>query len=306
MEEVHKRHRQEQKELQARVTQKKKSATKKTRKGVNDECAELERQLKEKQNLELSTINGGEASLGQSEDSDVENTARPPIESSVTDDVIEPQLQHLTLTTQQSRNCQTKKPNRQKARLARRAAEQETMAAQAAEEAKDLPDLRQQESSAMRSQYSSRGLSEHGIRSDGHCLYAAVADQLISRQHGLIPKTSLGDIHVTTEPSMPHYQITRIIAASYINYHRDDFLPFLEDPLDQYLHKIRETGEWGGHLELLALAKAYNVDIHVLQSSGQVEKINAGIGEKKPALWLSYYHHNFGLGEHYNSLRQAD
>ncbi|KAI4205185.1 MAG: hypothetical protein LQ350_000507 [Teloschistes chrysophthalmus] len=306
MEEVQKRHRQEQKELQARIAQKKKSATKKTRKGIVDECDNLERQLKEKQDLELSTVNGEAASNGQGEEGDIQDIADSPTEPSVNDKAPESRIQHPAPAPQQSKNDQVRKPNRQKARLARRAAEQESITIQAAEEAKNLPDLRQAESSAMRSHYSSRGLSEHEIRSDGHCLYAAVADQLTTREYGLTPEPALKDFQANTQSSVPQYQIIRAVAASYIDDHRDDFLPFLEEPLDQYLRKIRETGEWGGHLELLALAKAYNVDINVLQSSGHVERIGGETGESNQALWLSYYHHNFGLGEHYNSLRQAD
>ena len=56
MEEVQRKHRQEQKELQSRITSKKKSATKKTRKGVNDDCAELERQLKERHEAEMMAL----------------------------------------------------------------------------------------------------------------------------------------------------------------------------------------------------------------------------------------------------------
>ena len=55
MEELQKKHRQEQKDLQPRITQKKKSAIKKSRRGVNDECAELEQQLKERQQDEVAT-----------------------------------------------------------------------------------------------------------------------------------------------------------------------------------------------------------------------------------------------------------
>ncbi|KAL9028752.1 MAG: hypothetical protein Q9196_002920 [Gyalolechia fulgens] len=304
MEEVQKKHRQEQRDLQARITQKKKSATKKTRKGVNDECAELERQLKEKQNLEISDVNGEpKFNSHPLNTNDLGSEGQLTSEVKATD--VENDMQSLSGSSTQRKDERTKKPNRQKARLARRTAEQESMANQASKEAKDLPDLRQQESDAMRTLYSSRGLSEHQIRSDGHCLYAAVADQLISREQSLVPKQSLnGRNHLTSSSAAP-YEITRSVAASYIDEHADDFLPFLEEPLDDYLSKIRDTGEWGGHLELLALAKAYDVDINVLQSSGHVEKIESGAHGSKPSLWLSYYHHSFGLGEHYNSLRQA-
>src|ERR1700761_1940279 len=53
MEETLARHRKEKRDLQARITQKKKNATKKTRKGVNDECERLERELAEKHQAEL-------------------------------------------------------------------------------------------------------------------------------------------------------------------------------------------------------------------------------------------------------------
>ncbi|KAL9597170.1 MAG: hypothetical protein Q9219_005336 [cf. Caloplaca sp. 3 TL-2023] len=304
MEELQKKHRQEQKDLQARITQKKKSATKKTRKGVNDECAELERQLRAKQDLEVSKINGQPES-----DNDalgfngltVEDNHNPGVDGNEHERI----SRDDPMLSVQSKDERTKKPNRQKARLARRAAEQESMVNQAAREAEDLPDLRQREKEAMCAQYTSRGLDEHEIRSDGHCLYAAVADQLASRERGLLPKSLPDDMYSPGESPSPPYKIIRSVAASYIHQYADDFLPFLEEPLDDYLHKIRDTGEWGGHLELLALARAYDVDIHILQSSGQVEKIQPGNGGLKPILWLSYYHHNFGLGEHYNSLRQA-
>ncbi|KAL8942337.1 MAG: hypothetical protein Q9216_001719 [Gyalolechia sp. 2 TL-2023] len=304
MEELQKKHRQEQKNLQARITQKKKSATKKTRKGVNDECAELERQLKEKQDLEISGIDGelkGNNHPPDTDDLDSEGEPSPKVD----ENGINKNMQILSVSSSQSKNGGIKKPNRQKARLARRAADQESIASQAAKEAEGLPDLREQESEAMRILYTSRGLNEYQIQSDGHCLYAAVADQLTDREQSLVPKQLInGPLHLTTSSS-PSYKITRIIAASYIDNHADDFLPFLEEPLNNYLSKIRDTGEWGGHLELLALAKAYNVNINVLQSSGHVETIESGTDGSRPALWLSYYRHNFGLGEHYNSLRQA-
>src|SRR5688500_17975786 len=60
-EEMQARHRREKRELQGRVTSKKKNATKKTRKGVNDECAEMERQLAERQEGEASALQGAPA-----------------------------------------------------------------------------------------------------------------------------------------------------------------------------------------------------------------------------------------------------
>ena len=91
----------------------------------------------------------------------------------------------------------------------------------------------------------------------------------------------------------------------YILDHKDEFQPFMEEPLISYVSKIERTAEWGGHLELVALAKSYKVEINVIQdgTTNKIEPENPGEDTRK--LWLAYYHHGYGLGEHYNSLRQA-
>ena len=307
MEDLTRKHRQEQKDLQARITQKKKSATKKTRKGVNDECAELERQLQERQKDELSACNSAEKVDDDNEDLLATN-ALDDDSSNKTNGVNKP-LASLTISTPPpTTKGETKKPNRQKARLARRAAEQEAVAEEARSEATKLPNLRDQERHSMQEAFISRSLKEHEIRSDGHCLYAAIADQLQTCRVGLKPRIKIPTIETSDdgEPTSPPYATTRQVAAAYISQHSDDFVPFLEEPLDKYVKTIRETGEWGGHLEILALAKAYSVDINVLQGDGKIEKIECGLQKSHYELWLAYYRHSFGLGEHYNSLRRAE
>jgi OTU domain-containing protein 6 len=49
MEELQAKHRKELRDLQSKITQKKKQASKKTRKGVNEECDRLEQELKDTQ-----------------------------------------------------------------------------------------------------------------------------------------------------------------------------------------------------------------------------------------------------------------
>lgn len=305
MDDLQQKHRQEQKVLQSRIIQKKNAATKKTRKGINDECANLERQLKEKQDEELSAINGANSHESVSDEMFDAKEAEEKVFEKVKK--VTQSAESLSASSPAS-NAQAKKPNRQKARLARRAAEQEAVAEEAQKEAADLPNLRDQERQGMREAFTTRGLEEHEIRSDGHCLYAAVADQLQISSIGLQPKIKLP----LTEPGpdqksiSPNYKLTRQVAAAYISQNSDDFVPFLEEPLDIYVKTIRETGEWGGHLEILALAKAYGVDVNVLQGDGSVQKIECGLQHDHPELWLAYYRHSFGLGEHYNSLRKAD
>ena len=73
---------------------------------------------------------------------------------------------------------------------------------------------------------------------------------------------------------------------------------------------VIRVGEWGGHMELMALAKAYGISINVLHGDGQIDKITPGdeqeeIGDNAREIWLGFYRHSHGLGEHYNSLRKA-
>lgn len=301
MEELQKEHRQEQKNLQSRITQKKRSATKKTRKGVNDECADLERQLEEKQRSEIAAFSGHSRSNAVDDEITNGNESGEQDSPEVSVDVNSPSESLPLSASPSASNGAAKRPNRQKARLARRAAEQETAAEQARTEAANQPNLRDEERKSMHGAYASRGLIEYEIRSDGHCLYAAVADQMQIKELSLKQDGQLN----TGSPLPEGYKVTRHVAAKYIFEHPDDFIPFLEGPLDQYVKTIRETGEWGGHLEILALAKAYGVDINILQGDGKVEKIECGVDGAHPELWLAYYRHSFGLGEHYNSLRKA-
>ncbi|MCJ1362870.1 hypothetical protein MMC16_001976 [Acarospora aff. strigata] len=314
MEELQSRHRKEQRDLQAKITQKKKQTTKKTRKGVNDECADLERRLRERQRTELAACDGGnlsDASNDSSEDhpflesasEQANGNSKQERVSNLTDSA-----RGLSITDTGTTPTQPKKLNRQKARLAKRAAEQEALAAEAAQEATNLPDLRQTERAAMLKEFEQYGLKEKEIRPDGHCLYSAVADQLNQIGVGLIPQISpqIASSETDTSPvGLVDYKIVRYAAADFMSQNPDDFIPFLEEPLNDYTNKIKNTAEWGGQLELLALAKAFGVEIHVVQSSSRLEKIVPGTSTEGKTIWLAYYRHNFGLGEHYNSLRKG-
>jgi OTU domain-containing protein 6 len=298
------RHRKEQRDLVSRITQKKKQATKKTRKGVNDECERLEQDLKEKHDMELRTLNGEVDEAEAEPELESEHEEGEAQTGSVEDAVAklsiggEPQ-------DQENGAGKKKKPNRQKARLARRAADHEAQVRQAEAEARDMPDQRTLEHSRMAPLLQSRSLALHEIRADGHCLYAAVADQLATRELGLTPKIVIKANE--GEKAGSGYKAVRCAAADWIEANADDFTGFMEDPLPEHVRKIRETGEWGGHLELLALAKTYGVRICVLHSDGRVDKIeDEEVSGDKDEIWLGYYRHSHGLGEHYNSLRKAE
>ncbi|KAI9670493.1 MAG: hypothetical protein M1817_004360 [Caeruleum heppii] len=309
------RHRKEQRDLQSQITSQKKSATKKTRKAVNASCDELESRLRARQEAERDELNGVPPTNGR----DPAETADEPPSPGQTQDSEVAKDETNEMVTRRMVQSSTindanpaRKPNRQKARLARRAAEHEAHAAEAAAEAADLPNLREQERTRMMEHFRQHGLSEHDIRPDGHCLYSAIADQL--GQLGIDASSPLPTEFVDQrdgpEASEEQgYRKVRRAAAAYIAQHPEDFQPFLEESLDVYVGKIRDTAEWGGQLELLALSRSYGVEIDVVQGDGRVEKIlptrDLEKAEEGKRMWLAYYRHTYGLGEHYNSLRKA-
>lgn len=326
LEQVQARHRKELKDLQGRITNKKKNATKKTRKTVNDECVDMERQLREKQAAEIAALNGEgkKAELDDITASDGDDSPKEEGEEGAdavadNEDGIVQKLEHeakhslekaaekLSLgdhSSNSNRNGNSnsvggdKKRNRQKERLARRAAEQESAMERAELEASTMTDHRAKESEYMKKAFTAHGLTEKDIEPDGHCLFNAVADQLGQNDISLGSNGSM-------ESNEPGYKTVRRAAATYMESHADDFAPFLEEDLAAYVVKMRDTAEWGGQLELTALARRYGVEIRVIQD-GRTERIGEDEGKATgKTLWLAYYRHGYGLGEHYNSLRQT-
>ena len=306
MEELQAKQRQEQRTLQGRITQKKKSATKKTRKGVNDECETLQRELDEQQHAELAALDGGGVEERMDDLNISDHTQVPDRERSSEELSSQPGISSANKKPAYGEAPpaagRAKKPNRQRARLARRAAETEAQIVQAEEEAANMPDQREIEQEAMATIFERIGLKEVLIRPDGHCMYSAIASQLASAKSTCgAPGSRL------TNGANPNegYRAVRVSAADFIEQHADDFAPFLEIPLKDHVHRIRDTAEWGGQLELQAISRAYNVDLNLVQADGRIEKIESGQGAGSKQIWLAYYRHSFGLGEHYNALVKA-
>eukprot|EP00271_Cylindrocystis_brebissonii_P000207 TRINITY_DN10248_c2_g2_i1.p1 TRINITY_DN10248_c2_g2~~TRINITY_DN10248_c2_g2_i1.p1 ORF type:complete len:407 (+),score=80.97 TRINITY_DN10248_c2_g2_i1:69-1223(+) len=165
------------------------------------------------------------------------------------------------------------------------------------------------------------GFGLHEIKPDGNCLYRAVAHQLGLR--GGSPRYDFSGI--------------RSLAANYMRSHPDDFIPFVtsehaededsvqtakaggraggegaleaeaEDPsvkFHRYCQEVESSSAWGGQLELEALAHALKKHITVV--SADLPDVNMGVqyseGTSVLPLILSYHRHEYGLGEHYNSV----
>ncbi|KAJ5217154.1 hypothetical protein N7468_010162 [Penicillium chermesinum] len=315
MEDLLAKHRKEQKDLQGRITQKKKSATKKTRKGVNDECERMQQELSERHQAEIAELTGEPTApvdgLENLTVDDEPTSTSDPVELAPRD------AEPAPAATPENTSSRVKKPNRQKARLARRAAEQAAASAAAAEEAANQKNYRGDEKEIMEAVFKKLGLKEIEVNPDGHCLYSSIAKQLDDSGVGLRPDPSRIVLQPTTQsridtvasPQHDGYRAVRAVTADFISQNKDDFEAFMEEPLEEYTRKIRLTAEWGGQLELQAIARAYGIEINVVQSDGRMEKIEAGDMDsfdeeekRKRVVWLAYYRHSYGLGEHYNAL----
>lgn len=305
------RHRKEVRDLTATVTGLKKSATKgekKKKKEILQQVEIMERDQKERHKRELESL----ASRGAVDSADANGTADAA--NNDNDDEEEEELTPEMLLAQlaleeeerkkpamQKEQTQPaangggggggKKRNRRKEKLAQREAERQRLADEAAAEASEQPDLRKIELETMQELCNRQNLVQHEIAPDGHCLFASIADQLAQR-HG--KTVSVAEL--------------RQAAASHIRADPNTFAPFLFDEatltmreIEPYCDELENTAVWGGDMEILALAKVYDCPISVLFSGRSSLKVNED--GSQPELKLGYYKHSFGLGEHYNSLR---
>lgn len=130
-------------------------------------------------------------------------------------------------------------------------------------------------------------------------MYRAVADQLIQLPQCTV-KESL------TASKAPH-MLLRSMCVTALREKKSQFEPFIVleggESFDDYCEKVRNTAEWGGQLELRALAQALQETIVVVSAIGD----DVVMGEEfrtdsdSPVICLSYHKHYLALGEHYNS-----
>ncbi len=113
--------------------------------------------------------------------------------------------------------------------------------------------------------------------------------------------------------------------------HMEDFLPFMDyddeafgggggdnENMDgevktskfaAYVENVKNSSEWGGQAELLAICKGLSVPIYVYHANmpkvvmGE-EYLNSSLTESS-ILKISFHLHYMTMGEHYNSVRLA-
>ncbi|CAX41503.1 cysteine protease, putative [Candida dubliniensis CD36] len=303
-EELIQRHKKESKDLIATITGLKKQATKKTRKSVLNKCQELQDNLDQKHRQELKEFDNPH---GDQNEEDGEEITPEQLLAQLSLDKESSTIENSNSGSiggggDSDSSKPRKKRNRQRERLNRRQAEIDKIKQEAAVEASNTIDYRQIEIESMEKLLSLNNLQSFEIKPDGHCLFASIQDQLKVRHHEVDHSQHNGPENI------PSIDQLRKLAGDYIKSNQDDFIPFLIDEntgelrdLDDYINELTTTATWGSDMEILALSKVFNCPISIYMAGASTLTINEH--GQLPELKLGYYKHSFGLGEHYNSLR---
>uniref|UniRef100_A0AAV1UHA7 OTU domain-containing protein n=1 Tax=Peronospora matthiolae TaxID=2874970 RepID=A0AAV1UHA7_9STRA len=167
------------------------------------------------------------------------------------------------------------------------------------EENKNTVSERQVEADLILAQLARHGLKIKDIPSDGHCMYHAVADQMKQK-------------NLASTEEIARFEYLRKLTSEYMLAHPDDFLPFMEleesvdDAFTTYCDRVVTTADWGGQLELRALACALRTPIEIFSAESDVLVMGSEFGnedqESTPKLQLTYHLHYYALGKHFNSV----
>ncbi|KAL1915634.1 uncharacterized protein VTP21DRAFT_6393 [Calcarisporiella thermophila] len=132
-------------------------------------------------------------------------------------------------------------------------------------------------------QLKSLGLYCKEIEGDGNCLFRALSDQL----YGC--------------PSQKHLDLRNEI-CDYIASCSEEFAPFVDEvSLDEHICSMRNSGVFGGHMELVAFARLKRVNVRVYQP-GYIYVIEGGCTKNAdPEIHIAYH-----TWQHYSSIRNID
>jgi OTU domain-containing protein 3 len=127
------------------------------------------------------------------------------------------------------------------------------------------------------------GLTIKDVAGDGNCLFRSIADQL--------------------EGDPNRYAEYRAAICNFIEQHREDYEPFIEDDqtFDKYLANMRRNTTWGGNIEIQAASLVYNINICIHQLEQPRWEISNFDGATVRTIHLSYHQ-----GDHYASVRRMD
>jgi OTU domain-containing protein 6 len=159
------------------------------------------------------------------------------------------------------------------------------------------PSKKEIEEDAMTRALEAQNLKLREVKADGHCLYRAVAEQVAEMRE----ESRYGEV--------------RIMCANEMLKNREEYEAFVEveeaGSFEKYCEKVESTAEWGGHVEMLAIARALkrNVEVFEVRPGGEVEKMvvegsgsSGSGGEEALPLRVAFMKESYTLGEHYDAV----
>ena len=284
---IHAKFRAERKTLQGQITAMKKSSAsdKKKKKQVLESIAQMEAQLEDRYQKELAQIR----------EKQVKETTASLESKQVKEECIIPSTTTSTTTTSTTTSSSGIGKSKQQRRKERKAAELDRIRKEAESE-EPLIDRAKIELEKLAPKLAKLNMVIHNIVADGHCLFNAISHQLKIRMDKVVTCKEL-----------------RSLAVKHIRANKEEFLPFLLSffeengggSLDEYCDRMENEAVWGGQPEIKALANELNVSIHVIQVDAPDLVMSPSIvssSDDDKTLYISYHKHQYGLGEHYNSL----
>ncbi|XP_071484727.1 deubiquitinase OTUD6B-like [Diadema antillarum] len=280
---IEQKHRKEKKELQAKIQGIKKAVPKgdkKRKREATEEIARLEAELEQRHQTELAAHHAESGAETGAENNQSQNENPEDL------------LERLDISDTAEEKPQ--KISKAQKRRNKKAQEEKERADRIAEAEKDnVNSARNKETKQFAAIMTEKNMRIKQIPSDGHCLYNAVVHQLLIQG---IEETMLN---------------LRQRVSDHMRANLEEFLCFLTKPdtgdvftpeeYEKYCDDIAHTAAWGGHHEMKAIAELYKKPIQVWQAEGPALTIGEQFDAEEPIM-LSYHRHEFGLGEHYNSV----
>lgn len=132
------------------------------------------------------------------------------------------------------------------------------------------------------------GLRVRSIPPDGNCLFSAFADQLSGKRR--------------CHPRL------RQQAVEYLSKHKREIKPFLGDiSYSTMLNELAESGTYGDHLSIVALARVKHVDVIVHRIGEQPRLVARGCSDPQSCSHSPHHQVHLALDfEHYSSVRFID
>jgi len=303
LEDLEARHEREKKELEERsealiATVKSENKGKKAKAALNDAERQVEqwryeleqRQAEEQESLEQH-LSGG-VSIDKANEGGAAAKAAAEVQATTTAET------EANAKAAEEARVQQKKEKALKKRQGRAAKEADRQAALDRERAEAGPSARETENKKLQQQLTNLmpKLRVSEVAADGHCLYRAVGDQL---------RRVRPDLHSWKRPPEFVHEEVRQLCAAALRRGADNYSPFAElaegEDFEGYCGRVENSADWGGELELRALADALQTRI-VVHRAGETEPLVLGPeGLSGLPLQVTYHRYYYTLGEHYNS-----